>query len=62
MKISRFRAKAHLVYHWCLYNKAYYSLWLSVADVWHASAAMGSLGMGSLRGSTVEILLGVNRE
>ena len=26
MKISSFRAKAHLVFHWCLYNKLIYSL------------------------------------
>ena len=24
VKISYFRAKAHLVFHWCLYNKTYY--------------------------------------
>ena len=24
VKISSFRAKAHLVFHWCLYNKANY--------------------------------------
>ena len=24
VKISSFRAKAHLVFHWCLYNKLYY--------------------------------------
>ena len=26
VKISCFRAKAHLVFHWCLYNKALYSI------------------------------------
>ena len=26
MKISSFRAKAHLVFHWCLYNKKQYQL------------------------------------
>ena len=26
VKISSFRAKAHLVFHWCLYNKITYSL------------------------------------
>ena len=24
VKISRFRAKAHLVFHWCLYNEMKY--------------------------------------
>ena len=28
VKISRFRAKAHLVFHWCLYNNVnYYTLY-----------------------------------
>ena len=26
VKISCFRAKAHLVFHWCLYNKIIYAL------------------------------------
>ena len=26
VKISSFRAKAHLVFHWCLYNKVKYSI------------------------------------
>ena len=30
VKISRFRAKAHLVFHWCLYKKYVYSLSLFV--------------------------------
>ena len=30
VKISSFRAKAHLVFHWCLYNKYVYSLSLFV--------------------------------
>ena len=25
VKISSFRAKAHLVFHWCLYNKDFYA-------------------------------------
>ena len=28
VKISSFRAKTHLVFHWCLYNKAIYLLYL----------------------------------
>ena len=26
VKISSFRAKAHLVFHWCLYNKSGYQI------------------------------------
>ena len=26
VKISSFRAKAHLVFHWCLYNKEIYPM------------------------------------
>ena len=27
VKIWSFRGKSHLVFHWCLYNKLWYSLW-----------------------------------
>ena len=30
VKISSFRAKAHLVFHWCLYNKCDYCSYRSV--------------------------------
>ena len=32
VKISSFRAKAHLVFHWCLYNKKEYLKLFKVAD------------------------------
>ena len=32
VKISSFRAKAHLVFHWCLYNNIWYLLFDSVTD------------------------------
>ena len=31
VKISCFRTKAHLVFHWCLYNKVFYSILYSKA-------------------------------
>ena len=30
VKISSFRAKAHLAFHWCLYNKANYVTYITV--------------------------------
>ena len=29
VKISSFQAKAHLVFHWCLYNKGNYKMLIS---------------------------------
>ena len=29
VKISSFRAKAHFVFHWCLYNKGNYKMLIS---------------------------------
>ena len=38
VKISCFRAKAHLVFHWYLYNKYYYYMYLGVTRhcKWHS--------------------------
>ena len=35
VRISSFRAKAHLVFHWCLYNKHIYYIYGTTEDSVH---------------------------
>ena len=35
VKISCFRAKAHLVFHWCLNNKKFYQLHRLIHTIYH---------------------------
>ena len=39
VKISSFRAKAHLVFHWCLYNKNFFSLLLKQGE-WYTALSV----------------------
>ena len=35
VKISSFRAKAHLVFHWCLYNELLYTVLVNEVIIYH---------------------------
>ena len=35
VKISSFRAKAHLVFHWCLYNELLYTVLVNDVIIYH---------------------------
>ena len=49
VKISSFRAKAHLVFHWCLYNKSCYLLIAhqSYSDKWKKTSVSSPHPLGN---------------
>ena len=43
VKITSFHAKAHLVFHWCLYNKTIFTFLVCIFSVLLLNATYGSL-------------------
>ena len=55
VKISSFRAKAHLVFHWCLYNKEIYPVDGAILLLNHWGPVDKAVGCRDLRNSLLQI-------